>query len=326
MTKRHLVITTGDPDGIGLEVCLKALRQVKPRPGVLFSVFLSKKQLPLAKRSFRLAGWDFETFSSLQDSISSLRGGRARSQVLHLIGSDLSAPHWVLEAGLACRHGLCDGMVTGPLSKTLIQKSGVGKMGHTEILKKISGAKNVFMGFIGKECAVVLAGGHHPLRSAPSRLNEKTLRLATQEALGLRALLPRVKQRLPVGVLGLNPHAGEGGLIGSEDQKIQRWIKSWKLGKNVRGPLVPDAAFTPESRRSHSVFVALYHDQGLIPFKALHGQEGGAHLSLGLPFVRTSVDHGTAKDIAGQGKADEGSMTDAILLCLKMLKQRGQNV
>ena len=123
----------------------------------------------------------------------------------------------------------------------------------------------------------------------------------------------------PIGVLGLNPHAGDSGLIGKEEADIITPVLEKLRGEKVpvEGPLVPDSAFTPSLRERYSLYLALYHDQGLIPFKAIHGQNG-VHITWGLPFVRTSVDHGTAFDIAGQGKADSTSMRLAIEWAIKL--------
>jgi 4-hydroxythreonine-4-phosphate dehydrogenase len=124
---------------------------------------------------------------------------------------------------------------------------------------------------------------------------------------------------LPIGLLGLNPHAGDSGLIGQEEQTvISKAMKQlFELGIPVVGPLVPDAAFQKENWGKYSTFVACYHDQGLIPFKSIHGFDSGVHLTLGLSLKRTSVDHGTAKDIFGKNKANPGSMVSALRWAIK---------
>jgi 4-hydroxythreonine-4-phosphate dehydrogenase len=120
-----------------------------------------------------------------------------------------------------------------------------------------------------------------------------------------------------LAIVGVNPHAGEQGLLGDEEALLRQL-----LGADVRGPLVPDAAFLPANWGLYSVYVCPYHDQGLIPFKLVHGFDSGVHMTLGLPFIRTSVDHGTAKDIFGKNKARAGSMKDAITTAIRLAKEK----
>ncbi|MGE3758312.1 MAG: 4-hydroxythreonine-4-phosphate dehydrogenase PdxA, partial [Pseudobdellovibrionaceae bacterium] len=173
---------------------------------------------------------------------------------------------------------------------------------------------------IGSKFSVVLATGHQPTKKAIENLDSKVLTSAIKAALELRSLLPKEKKNLPVGVLGVNPHAGESGLLGSEeDELIKPVIDAFRTEKSaVEGPLVPDAAFLPKMWKKYSVYVAAYHDQGLIPFKTVHQHQSGVHISMGLPFVRTSVDHGTAKDIFGRNIADYRSMLESIEWCIKL--------
>jgi 4-hydroxythreonine-4-phosphate dehydrogenase len=179
------------------------------------------------------------------------------------------------------------------------------------------------MSFWGDKFNLVLATSHIPLRDMASQLTPPTIENCIQVALMSRRLLPARKKILPVGVLGLNPHAGENGLIGTEERDMLCPLirKLRNSGVEIEGPLVPDAAFLPKNLKRYSFYVALYHDQGLIPFKLLNGSRG-AQVSLGLPFVRTSVDHGTAKDIFGLNKADPSSMKFAIELALKLSLRR----
>jgi 4-hydroxy-L-threonine phosphate dehydrogenase PdxA len=136
----------------------------------------------------------------------------------------------------------------------------------------------------------------------------------------LRRILPAIRRKRPIAVLGLNPHAGENGLIGHFENRVLKsaLLSAKRAGQSIVGPIPADTAFTRESLNRFSVVVSLYHDQGLIPFKMLHGQDSGFQVSLGLPFIRTSVDHGTAKDIFGQGTANSGSMVDAINGAIKL--------
>jgi 4-hydroxythreonine-4-phosphate dehydrogenase len=313
-------ITTGDSDGIGLEVTLKALRKIGPIPGVQFVVWKSSasqksetKKLEGKFNVLRVHSWP-EALNQLPRTAKDLVE----------IRTPTSEASWVEQCAKACWFRHLDAMVTAPLSKTAIKKSGMSDLGHTDILKRVTSAKAVYMGFLGREFSLVLATGHIPLSAVASSLTTPVLFGALQAAEELRALVSKAKGRLPIGLVGLNPHAGEEGLIGKEEQSLYcdvlEQAKSAKM--HVEGPLVPDAAFLKAKYLQHSVLVSPYHDQGLIPFKSIHGHGEGVHLTLGLPFVRTSVDHGTAKDIFGLDKADPGSMRDSILTAVKLVKKR----
>jgi 4-hydroxythreonine-4-phosphate dehydrogenase len=228
---------------------------------------------------------------------------------------------WVEEAALACRNKKFSGLITGPLSKTSIAAAGLKDIGHTEILSRVCAVRDLFMGFMGKKFCVVLVTGHEPLASAATSFSADKLTKALHAARRLRSLLPVTKSQRPLAIVGLNPHAGEHGLLGHEESWMKTLIESLssEIGE-IAGPLVPDAAFLPQNWQSYSVYLCPYHDQGLIPFKMVHGFRGGVHLTLGLPFVRTSVDHGTAKDLYGKNKAESGSMKDAIQTAMRLCK------
>ena len=170
------------------------------------------------------------------------------------------------------------------------------------------------MGFVGNKFNVVLATGHIPLSAVAQDLTVDKIIGACRAAFDLRAQLPVRRRKLPIGLLGLNPHAGDGGIISTEEGSIFSVALERLAAMQIPvvGPLVPDAAFLKEAWSKYSSYVACYHDQGLIPFKAIHGFDSGTHLTLGLPLKRTSVDHGTAKDIFGKNKANPGSMVSAL--------------
>ncbi|MFN9068104.1 MAG: PdxA family protein, partial [Bdellovibrionales bacterium] len=228
-------------------------------------------------------------------------------------------PFWVKEAAELCIKKHLSGMITAPLSKELIQKSGFSyAKGHTEILQKVSRCSQVNMVFIGKYFNVLLVTGHVALNDVPSKLTKSLVKISMQQALRLRQKLPSKQKNKPIALVGLNPHAGEGGLLGTEELKIFSPALSTFNKKDWAGPLPPDVAFKKENWPLYSVFVCPYHAQGLIPFKLVHGADSGYHLTFGLPFVRTSVDHGTAFDIFGKNRANPSSMIDAIKACLAL--------
>jgi 4-hydroxythreonine-4-phosphate dehydrogenase len=194
-----------------------------------------------------------------------------------------------------------------------VKASGLKFMGHTGAFRQLCPKSKMHMAFAGKEFNVLLASDHMALESVPKFLNKKTVAEAIKSALEFKSLLGSKKK---IAILGLNPHAGESGMIGNFEKKYLS-----NLPKDVVGPLVPDAAFLKTNWKKYSVFICLYHDQGLIPFKLVHGQDSGVHITMGLPFIRTSVDHGTAFDLYKKNLANPASMLDAIHLNLKLIRR-----
>lgn len=302
---RTIAITTGDEDGIGWEVTAKALLRGGARSGLRYVVYRGERasaawSKALEKKFRRCVVGDVTEIGALPEKFNLIE-----------VAGDGGPVDWVEEAARFCLHGVFDGMVTGPLSKTLIKKSGRGDMGHTGILARVSKRKELHMAFVGEHFNVVLATGHVPISKVSKALTAQRLTKTLELADGLRRRLPSATAAKPLGLVGLNPHAGEEGLIGREEEALFKSVLRRHRGP-VKGPLVPDAAFQKPFWKNYSVYVCPYHDQGLIPFKMIHGQSSGAHLTLGLPFVRTSVDHGTAKDLFGKNRADCGSMVDAL--------------
>jgi 4-hydroxythreonine-4-phosphate dehydrogenase len=314
-------ITTGDSDGVGLEVTEKALLKLGPQKAAHFliwrSAVSSPKNLRKLEKNFKLI-----SFENADEALNFFLSGKMNSKTLVEIVSKESPATWVETTALWCFNKKIQGMVTGPISKTEIYKAGMRDMGHTDILKRISKTSNVFMGFLGKEFNVLLATAHIPLEKVPSNLSVASLTIALEAANRLRGMLAPAARKRPIAILGVNPHAGEMGLIGKEESQIHPGLlkEAKKLKIPVWGPLSPDAAFQQENWKKCSVYLAMYHDQGLIPFKLVHGQDNGVHVSVGLPFVRTSVDHGTAKDIFAKNKANPASMVDAIEACIRLIK------
>jgi 4-hydroxythreonine-4-phosphate dehydrogenase len=306
----RIAITTGDVDGIGTEVVAKSLLKLKAQKDVTFYLWrspkTSKKDLQRIDRVFRR-----ETVSSWHEALTLVpESGRSIVDIC----SNLSPAFWVEMSAKAALFGHIDGIATAPLSKTVIRDAGLSDVGHTDILSRISNRKDLFMTFIGSRFCVILATGHVALSEVSKTLSSGKLISAVHAAHELRTFLPKARARLPVALLALNPHAGEKMLIGNEEATIYKTALEVLRKSNLRvdGPLVPDIAFLRENQKKYCVYVCAYHDQGLIPFKAFHGHDKGVHITLGLPFVRTSVDHGTAKDIFGKDVADCGSMLESL--------------
>ncbi|UOF00385.1 4-hydroxythreonine-4-phosphate dehydrogenase PdxA [Bdellovibrio reynosensis] len=315
MSKIRIALTTGDADGIGFEVTAKALSLLPKQKGVQFIMWRTdgadKKYLSLIDKKYERI-----TVDTLEEAL------KIEGPYLIDIASELSPAHWVEVTAKACLDKKIDAMATAPLSKPAIKQAGFKDLGHTDILKRLSKSKFVNMGFIGEKFNVVLATAHLPINKVSESLRFDNLSQALINANSLRTKLTKLQSKRPIAILGLNPHAGERGLIGNEELKLFPQILDFAKKNKIpiEGPLVPDAAFFETNWKRYSVYLALYHDQGLIPFKMIHGQDSGVHISLGIPFIRTSVDHGTAKDIFGKNVANPHSMMDAITWAVKLAR------
>ncbi len=233
---------------------------------------------------------------------------------------------WLEGAVQAARAGRVDALVTAPISKTWARRAGFAFPGHTELLAERFAAREVAMTFVGPRLVVALATVHVPLAQVSASLTSERI-VAVGEMLA-ESLARDLDRAAPVriGVVGLNPHAGEGGMLGSEEgaviaPAVARLAR--RLGERARvtGPLVPDAAFRFAADGGVDGLVAMYHDQALIPVKLLDFEDA-VTVTLGLPIVRTSPDHGTAYDLAGSGRARPASMAAALALAARMRTRR----
>ncbi|MDE0518651.1 MAG: 4-hydroxythreonine-4-phosphate dehydrogenase PdxA, partial [Bdellovibrionales bacterium] len=229
---------------------------------------------------------------------------------------------WVVTAAKLClKNKKTQALVTGPLSKTQMQKEHFLEKGHTHLLKKLSKTEHVFMTFLGKHFHVTLLTDHIPLKKinwTKSSLNKCiTLCLRFQQSPFFKA------KNKKIALLGLNPHAGEEGLLGKEEIALKKELQKWN--HKVEGPLVPDVAFLKKNQKKYFLYICLYHDQALIPFKMAH-ERNSFQFSLGLPFIRTSVSHGTAKDIFGKNKAHCQSMKKALLWTVRSLQTNKKTI
>jgi 4-hydroxythreonine-4-phosphate dehydrogenase len=229
----------------------------------------------------------------------------------------------VIECAAACGRRRLDAMVTAPLSKKFFQEAGYAFPGHTEFLAHLSGASEFAMGFLTERLKVVLATIHIPLRSVVESL---TSELIYEKLRMILTEFPRMG--LPCGkiaVAGINPHAGESGILGAEEMECMtpalRRARSAFPDATIDGPLPADSLFWRAYNGEFDVVLAMYHDQGLVPIKLI-GFGEAVNVTLGLPFIRTSVDHGTAFDIAGKGIARPDSMIAAIRWALRLLQAK----
>ncbi|MDF1879021.1 4-hydroxythreonine-4-phosphate dehydrogenase [Sulfurimonas sp. SAG-AH-194-C20] len=298
-----IAISIGDLNGVGIEIALKSHSEVKKLCNPIYCInkvmldrasSLLKVSLPSDIQLYDVSG-DFSINAGKVDALS----GRY-SYDSFMAGIKL------------CEEKKADGVVTMPIHKEAWMLAGLEYKGHTDLLRQHFDADAIMM--LGcPEMFVALVTEHIPLRDVTKVVKYKMLK---QFLLNLSRDIPKEK----VAVLGLNPHAGDNGVLGHEDMRVLKAIKSAnkQLGfEQFVGPIVPDVAFTPHFRKDFNYFVAMYHDQGLGPLKALHFDES-VNISLNLPIVRTSVDHGTAFDIAYQGQAKTLSYINAVKSAIQL--------
>jgi 4-hydroxythreonine-4-phosphate dehydrogenase len=324
-------ITTGDPAGIGPEVSLRAALDPELRSRCRILLFGDAEILNNQAGGMGLP-FDFDRVSeetldageplpergvfhvpARRSSISLGRGSKASGE---------AAAHNIVACVRACRSGRLDAMVTAPLSKRSFNDAGYAFPGHTEFLAHLSGVTRFAMAFLTDRLKVVLATIHLPLRSAIERITStfllEKLEIMLEEF--PRLGLPCLK----IAVAGLNPHAGEAGLLGQEENEqiipALAQARARHADVVIEGPVPADTLFYRAAQGEFDAVLALYHDQGLTPIKLL-GFGEAVNVTLGLPFVRTSVDHGTAFEIAGKGCARPESMISAIRWALRLCKR-----
>jgi 4-hydroxythreonine-4-phosphate dehydrogenase len=289
----RIAITAGDPAGIGPEIADKASRDAR-----VIDVC--------------------ESIVYTEPAVDGLRIGEVSA------AAGRAAYETIVRAVSDARAGRVDAIATAPINKAAFQRAGLQWKGHTDLLAHLCGVSRVAMMFHALELNVVLATVHVPLRDVPELLTQAMV----EDLLALTAeSLPQFGiQRPRIAVAGLNPHAGEDGLLGAEDQQVLApAIEAARTrGLNVSGPWPADTVFGRAARGEFDVVLACYHDQGLIPVKLLAFGRA-VNVTLGLPIIRTSVDHGTAFDIAGRGVADAGSMVEAVLLAARLARARPPN-
>ncbi|MBI3783853.1 MAG: 4-hydroxythreonine-4-phosphate dehydrogenase PdxA [Deltaproteobacteria bacterium] len=318
----------GDAAGIGPEVTLKALaspavaRVVKPilvgDPGVFAD---TAKRLGIRIKFVEIDGatgrWSMAVLptSSLPASLRKPGTPKTKRQAA---ACGEAAYRAILGAVGLVHNGEAAGIVTAPISKAHLVAAGHDYPGHTELLAELAGKVPVRMMLAGPQLRVVLVTIHMALAEVPRRLTRaniyETIRITDA------AMRRQYRIRSPrIAVAGLNPHAGEGGLFGNEEKRFiaPAIAAAQRAGIKASGPLAADGMFALAAQGQFDALVCMYHDQGLAPFKLQHFADG-VNVTLGLPFVRTSPDHGTAFDIAGKGKADARSMAAALLLAAKL--------
>lgn len=321
----------GDPAGIGPEVVLKALAHPE--------VFAQARPLVVGDRVMleRAAHWVGAT-DLRYDVVTRVEDGRYQPGVITLLDLQMSPPGgyavgqvsadagraavaFVFRACDLAMEGQVDAVVTAPLNKAAMHAAGFTYPGHTELLAERTGAERVSMLLVGPSLRIVHVSTHVALTEAIRRVTrqrvEDVIEIARDSCQALGIEQPRI------AVAGLNPHASEGGLFGDEElREVIPAIEAARArGLDVSDPQPPDTVFLRATKGEWDIVVAMYHDQGHIPMKLL-AFDSGVNVSIGLPILRTSVDHGTAFDIAGLGRASENSMLAAIDVAVQMAGSR----
>lgn len=314
-SKPVIGITMGDPNGIGAEVIVKALLCSEIQSLCVPLVFGDAKIIEEAKRLVGVSS-EIDVISITKLSRENLTPGR------HDKKAGEASLLYIKEAVRFALEGRVAAIVTAPISKESIHLAGAKYPGHTEMLQELTGAKRVAMMFESGKFRVVLVTIHCALSDVPRLINEQkvfsTIELTYESLIKLfRIPKPRIV------VSALNPHAGEGGAFGDEEglHIIPAIEKARKAGINVTGPVPADTLFYYAAQGKWDAVIAMYHDQGLIPFKMLSFDDG-VNVTLGLPIIRTSPDHGTAYDIAWRGKANPSSMISAIDVAVRLAKNK----
>ena len=323
-------ITMGDPSGIGPEIIIKTLSDsaiyeicrpvVYGDPGALNVDVkgISKHSVKEIRRPNESQGIpgkiDLIVCSRLKregiiPGKPSLEGGSALVQYI------IKATEEAIRKGLSA-------IVTSPINKALMNEAGHHFEGHTQLISRLTGAKDVIMMLAGKRLRVTLVTIHCALKDVPIKIDEVGIfKTITGTFKGLKQDFAVKNPR--IAVAALNPHGGEAGLFGVEEKEIiiPAVRRARNEGYNVTGPLSPDTVYHKAAAGDFDAVVSMYHDQGLIPLKLLHFSDA-VNVTLGLPIIRTSVDHGTAYDIAGKGVADPGSLKAAIRMAAEIVENR----
>lgn len=322
MTQPPLGITMGDAAGIGPEIIVKLFASADAPRAVVFG------DAGILRRAARLLGVEITIAEITHPAAAQPETRRIEVIPVSTLPADLpfgridaragqAAYEAIIHAIDAAQAGSISAIVTAPISKAALHEAGIDYPGHTEILAERAGVRDYAMMLANREIRVLLVSIHVPLAEAIRLVTEenelRAIRLAAVAGRQFGIAHPRI------AVAGLNPHAGEGGMFGHEDAAIiaPAVARAQVEGINATGPLSGDTVFMRARRGEFDVVVAQYHDQGLIPVKYL-GLDEGVNITVGLPFIRTSVDHGTAFEIAGHGQASAASLAAACTQALAM--------
>jgi len=320
--KPLVLITIGEVTGVGPEVIAKTLQDERLRNAArifvigtdsVFNYFLNKDQINVTDNLKKYLPTHVNIIRV--GDIKGVEFGKPTKSSARLAMQSLEVAVELVKQEKNAS------LVTAPIYKKGMQDAGFSFPGHTEFLSERFNSK-VLMSFWGKRLRVATITTHLPLKEVPKNITRE--KLATALNISFNSLSSLLKKEKPcIAVVGLNPHAGEEGKLGDEEIKVINPLceEFRKNGYNLNGPLPADTAFGNALKGAYDMVIGMYHDQVLAPFKMLYFEDG-VNVTLGLPFVRTSPDHGTAFDIAGKGVASEKSFINAVKLAIKMEKSR----
>lgn len=313
--KRRIAITMGDPAGVGPEIIVKAFAQEDIykicNPLVIGDRAVIKELIETLGIDFDPDNIEILNLNEIKNPSKLLKGNPSEE-------SGRASYSYIKKAFELYKLGIVQAIVTCPITKVALKMAGLPWVGHTDMLAEMADTEDYAMAFYSEHLRVILATIHVPLKEVPSLITKerviKSIFFAKKACDMLSIENPRI------AVCGLNPHAGEEGIIGREEiEKIIPAIEEAKaMGIDVSGPYSSDTLFWRAYKGEFDMVVAMYHDQALAPFKLVAFNKG-VNFTVGLPFIRTSPDHGTAYDIAWQGKADPSSLLEAIKLAARMV-------
>ncbi len=322
------VFTCGDINGIGPEIVIKTLNQfaVTSKDKFVFicpqNVFNITSEIVKPLFEYHVSK-DVDKIKKSGVTILSL--GKTKIEIgKPTVQSGKAAFDSIKYSYLLAEKKICDSIITAPISKSAIHMAGKNFPGHTEMYAAWCKVKNFVMVFLSKKMNAALLTIHEPIKNIPKLISKE--KINDKIDVVIKTLQNDLNIKLPkVAVLGLNPHAGENGLIGKEEILIIKPVMdASRYSEFLSGPFSPDAFFANRLYRKYDMVISMYHDQALIPFKLINFGSG-VNYTAGLPVVRTSPDHGTAFDIAGKGMADESSMVKAYLYAKKIVLNRRKN-
>ncbi len=317
MAKRKVAITMGDPAGVGPEIIVKAFAQ-EDIYKICNPIVIGDRAV--IKEIIKKTEMDFDPDNIEILNLNEVKNPSKLPKGVPTEESGRASFSYIRKAIELYRLGIIEAIVTCPISKTALKMAGLPWMGHTDMLAEFTETQDYAMAFYSESLKVILVTIHVPLKDVPHLIKKekviKTIFFAKKACDMLGVSEPRI------AVCGLNPHAGEQGLMGREEiEEITPAINEAKaFGINVSGPYAADSVFWRAKNGEFDMVVAMYHDQALAPFK-LVVFDRGVNFTVGLPFIRTSPDHGTAYDIAWQGKADPTSLIEAVKLASRMVIQ-----
>lgn len=316
ISKPRLLLTCGDPNGIGPEIALKILNNNTKNNSYSLKIICPKNILAHYSKKFNLHLPDNNSILDIEDYNFKVKEGETNETAGKIAGES------IIEGMKLCLNNEFDALITSPISKKSLNLGGFSYPGHTEFLQDITRSKNAVMILYSKYITVSPLTIHIPLKEIPKKLNKELL------IQNIKIIYDSLKNNFriknsKIAILSLNPHSGDSGILGTEEINIINPVIEEIQNKsmNIFGAFPADGFFGSQNYKNFDIIIGMYHDQILIPFKLL-SKGLGVNFTAGLPIIRTSPSHGTAFDIAGKGIAKISSTVEAIKLAIKLVKNK----